>query len=1041
MSSLPKSNNNPEVRHLPGMLRILSPGTLGSFSRSVARRLQAMALGAAALVMLSVSAPAQATITVFWSAGANCLGSNNATFTPGGAAQQVTLCLSTTETATEQTCGYSVRVRSASAGEAGRFHVTNSVLGGNFPDPNNTGITYPVPIDAFPGTLDFGGTFGALVPVPVGANQILNTLTIAPQANATNASYVISTTTFTSLALDTDGTCGSAVDYAVPQTDFTFNLASYTVTPSAVGNGTIAPATPVTVNHGATTSFTVTPSANHTASIGGSCPAGSLVGNTYTTGVIVGNCTVTATFNINTYPVTGVASPAAGGSVSCTSPVNHGSTTTCAIATNPGYTLTGATSNTCAGSLSGNTFTTGAVTSACTVTATFTQNTYAVTGVASPTAGGSVSCTSPVTHGNTTTCAITTNAGYTLNGATSNTCAGALSGNTFTTGAVTSACTVTATFTQITYPVTGVANPVAGGSVNCTSPVNHGSTTTCAITTNPGYTLNGATSNTCAGSLSGSTFTTGAVTSACTVTANFVAHITYNLVLEGAQEVPANISTGTGSGTAVVDTVNNTIVLNVTFNGIGALTGAHLHGPATRGVNNGVKIGLTDIISPITETLTYLQADEADILAGNWYLNLHTAAFTGGELRAQLDNLGPANKTLTVSVTGNGSVTSTPAGINCPGDCSESYAHNTVVNLTATPVANNSFSGWTGACTGTGACAVTMDFLKSVTATFTLNSYAVTGVASPVAGGSVNCTSPVNHGSTTTCAITTNPGYTLNGATSNTCAGTLSGNTFTTGAVTSACTVTATFTQITYPVTGVASPVAGGSVNCTSPVNHGSTTTCAITTNAGYTLNGATSNTCAGSLSGSTFTTGAVTSACTVTATFANIFALDSIRSRKSHASTEYDILINASTPLAGSVDVEPRAIGTGHQIVFRFTTPVTQSGSATTTVGSATAAINPNNANEVIVTLTSVPDNTRLTVGLNDVSGNTASDFSASIGFLVGDVTNTRTVNAADIAVVKVRQSATVNATNFRFDLNASGQINSADITTVKARTGLTIP
>lgn len=74
---------------------------------------------------------------------------------------------------------------------------------------------------------------------------------------------------------------------------------------------------------------------------------------------------------------------------------------------------------------------------------------------------------------------------------------------------------------------------------------------------------------------------------------------------------------------------------------------------------------------------------------------------------------------LTVSVTAGGSVSSTPAGIQCGSDCSESYAANTSVTLTATPAAGQSFSGWGGACTGTGTCTVTMSQARSVTAAFT----------------------------------------------------------------------------------------------------------------------------------------------------------------------------------------------------------------------------------------------------------------------------------------------------------------------------------
>jgi hypothetical protein len=69
--------------------------------------------------------------------------------------------------------------------------------------------------------------------------------------------------------------------------------------------------------------------------------------------------------------------------------------------------------------------------------------------------------------------------------------------------------------------------------------------------------------------------------------------------------------------------------------------------------------------------------------------------------------------------TGGGTVTSSPAGINCGTTCTAIYNSGTIVTLSAAPDSSSILSGWSGACTGTGACTVTMDADKSVTATFT----------------------------------------------------------------------------------------------------------------------------------------------------------------------------------------------------------------------------------------------------------------------------------------------------------------------------------
>jgi uncharacterized protein (TIGR03437 family) len=85
---------------------------------------------------------------------------------------------------------------------------------------------------------------------------------------------------------------------------------------------------------------------------------------------------------------------------------------------------------------------------------------------------------------------------------------------------------------------------------------------------------------------------------------------------------------------------------------------------------------------------------------------------------------GTAPSAFTLSVTKGGSdsskgtVTSSPAGINCGNTCAAGYASGTVVTLSAQVTANRVFAGWGGACTGTGTCTVTMNASKSVTATF-----------------------------------------------------------------------------------------------------------------------------------------------------------------------------------------------------------------------------------------------------------------------------------------------------------------------------------
>ena len=84
----------------------------------------------------------------------------------------------------------------------------------------------------------------------------------------------------------------------------------------------------------------------------------------------------------------------------------------------------------------------------------------------------------------------------------------------------------------------------------------------------------------------------------------------------------------------------------------------------------------------------------------------------------------PTQHTLTVSKAGigSGSVTSSPTGIDCGSDCSQSYAAGTAVTLTAVQTSGSTFSGWGGACSGTGSCVVTMNGARGVTASFSVAS-------------------------------------------------------------------------------------------------------------------------------------------------------------------------------------------------------------------------------------------------------------------------------------------------------------------------------
>src|SRR2546423_5825864 len=119
---------------------------------------------------------------------------------------------------------------------------------------------------------------------------------------------------------------------------------------------------------------------------------------------------------------------------------------------------------------------------------------------------------------------------------------------------------------------------------------------------------------------------------------------------------------------------------------------------------------------------------------------------------------------VSVTLSGSGTVTSSPAGVNCGTTCSQSFPEGTQVTLSATPATGFSFGGWSGACTGTGACVLPTSGAQSVTATF--NGSGALQVTVTLAGagtGTVSSTpTGINCGSTCTNTFSAGTQVTLN---------------------------------------------------------------------------------------------------------------------------------------------------------------------------------------------------------------------------------------------------------------------------------------
>jgi len=111
----------------------------------------------------------------------------------------------------------------------------------------------------------------------------------------------------------------------------------------------------------------------------------------------------------------------------------------------------------------------------------------------------------------------------------------------------------------------------------------------------------------------------------------------YKAALNGASEVPATTSKGTGTAEMTYDTASKKLTYKITYSGLsGPATGAHIHGPAEAGKNAGVAVPFAAPASPIEGSATLTDAQAADLAAGKMYINVHTADNKGGEIRGQI---------------------------------------------------------------------------------------------------------------------------------------------------------------------------------------------------------------------------------------------------------------------------------------------------------------------------------------------------------------------------------------------------------------------
>jgi uncharacterized repeat protein (TIGR02543 family) len=429
----------------------------------------------------------------------------------------------------------------------------------------------------------------------------------------------------------------------------------------------------------------------------------------------MGSCVVTmdgvksvgATFNLNTYLLTVSKSGSGSGMISsqpegidcgidCSATYSHDILVTLTAAADVGSTFTG-----WGGACSGTDTCTVTMDGARNVTATFTLNPHSLSVSKVGNGSGTVSslptgidcgadCAETYDHGTVVTLTATADIGSTFTG-----WGGACSGSSSTCQVIMDgAKNVTASFTLNSYPLVvsqagsgaGMVSSLPSGiacGADCTESYMYGTVVTLTATATTGSTFTGW-----GGACSGADTCTVMIDDAKSVTATFTLN-TYVLMVD---------KTGTGSGTISSEP-----------------DGIACDADCAETYDYGAVVTLTAT---------------ADV--GSTFIGWGGACSGTGICKLTMDTARSVTATFTLNSyplsvshagSGSGTVSSQPPGIACGADCAETYDYGAVVTLTAMANTGSTFVGWSGACSGMGSCMVTMDGVKSVGATFSLNTY------------------------------------------------------------------------------------------------------------------------------------------------------------------------------------------------------------------------------------------------------------------------------------------------------------------------------
>ena len=484
-----------------------------------------------------------------------------------------------------------------------------------------------------------------------------------------------------------------------------------------------------------------------------------------------------ANFQLNSYEITAMANPTAGGTITGAGTYNHFETCTLTATANEGYTFINWTKD--GEEVSTNNIISFTVTEAAAYVANFSLNSYEITATAEPIVGGNVSGAGTYNHFETCTLTATEGEGYTfVNWTRDGEVVATTLSFSFT---VTEEANFVANFSLNSYEITATANPTAGGSVAGAGTYNHFETCNLIATASEGYTFVNWTRD-------GEVVSTND-TYSFTVTEGgaYIAHFQLNSYEITATANPTAGGTIEGAGTYYhfeTCTLTATESEGYTF------------------------INWTRNGEVVATTLSFnFTVSEAASFVANFQLNSYEIAVI-------------ASPTIGGTVTGEGT-----------------YNHFQTCTLTATASEGYTFINWTknGNIVSTNPTyGFTVTEGGTYTANFQLNSYEITATADPSIGGTVSGAGTYNHFETCTLVASINEGYSfVNWTKDGVEVATTANYSFT---VTEAANYVANFIPDYFTISVSANPSSGGNVTGGGDYLNGSTCTIMATAHTGYTF-------------------------------------------------------------------------------------------------------------------------------------------------------------------------------------------------------------